>query len=571
MYYCINGNGEIYSMGTGCNSVQLGKGVYVFDVKTQASDVVKVDDLATYSTPDSDGDNLAMYSCDSEGVCRPISGYVKLRKGYYKVQTGTSSEAVGDLINVSTCENNVGKLGNLDPTATRRKRAGEVDVICVDGEDANAIPLGDAVGNSYLIDTNAEFGSSSTLVAKFSEIGNIISVVTVDDTSNYLIKKDGKTVIYDSNTGEVNSDYMDFFYNYCVDDDMRVWKRKDDLCHQGTDGGYYLYVTSDSESKTPVKSDASGGPYTLVQCTNSASSVWSCGAPKSSVIGIVPNAFADGEYIKCEKDGNCTPEATMDSELGDLGLGVHMIDISAEGLLGISTASNTFVNVIKTASTVLVDTASEGYYSVTSKAVTSSTYRDSYAVDNTKAGDLYNCSVVEDISKCVKVTTEKPIGGTCTPIAPGGSDYCNADNRYGDLYVNAGGKTVLCNVKNAGSELILAGDGNDSGEFMASISSYGLFGISAEASHNIVLNFDGQGNVSVDNTQVRYRYTLTTSTKIQSRVGAAALNGPEADQICKKDGDNYPQAREYILADWVSGGTFEENVAYYVDETYTEA
>lgn len=478
---------------------------------------------------------------------------------------------------------------------------------CADSGDTGK--FGETV---FCLAQNKPLALTSTKSYLYTDAGTIF---TDTATKKVIVKSTGGAVVLDS-------ELMSKTYNYCVDDDLVVWDRKDDLCNInksgdcayyqcdngeckdtgknlspvaeravpegevcvletdgettiGTNcvsGNYYIYA---GEDKTPVDStDDSGQTYTMVQCINEAG--WTCTTPDTIPIGYVPNGGKAGEYIKCLADTSCTPEADIEAGLKELTAGTHMIDINSSGLLGIAQEASTYINVVRTATDVLVDRESAGYYTVTGTAV-----------DNSQAGDLYQCTVVGDISKC-EMPDQKPIGylvnagkaggldfikceygGVCTAYNPS-SNTCTSAN--GVLYVDDG-SIKLCGIKNAGAELILAGTSAIDTEqlYMASVATANdqLFGITNKAGYYIVLKFK-DGNVTVENTSVRYRYTKKDTTLVQDRATAYNLVGEGA--ICEAGESGYPNAFEYVLANWDNAvNDLSAGIDYYVAEDYTEA
>lgn len=500
------------------------------------------------------------------------------------------------------------------------KKGGAVTDITLNVAQDSSCSGSDSVGNFYNENTFClaqnkplDLTSTSTKSYLYTDAGTIF---TDNAAKKVIVKSIGSAVVLDS-------ELMSKTYNYCVDDDLVVWDRKDDLCNSnksgdcayyqcangeckdegknlspvaeravpggevcvletdgektiGTNcvsGNYYIYA---GEDKTPVDfTDDSEQTYTMVQCINGEQG-WTCNPPTTIPIGYVPNGGKAGEYIKCLAGGTCTPVAEIEAGLKELAAGTYMIDINSSGLLGIAQETSTYINVVRTATDVLVDRESAGYYTVTGTAV-----------DNSKAGDLYQCTVVGGISKC-EMPAEKPIGylvnagkagsldfikceygGVCTAYNPS-SNTCTSAN--GVLYVDDG-SIKLCGIQNNGAELILAGTSAIDTEqlYMASVATANdqLFGITNKAGYYIVLKFK-DGNVTVENTSVRYRYTKKDTTLVQDRATAHTLDGTGA--ICEAVNGGYPNAFEYVLANW-DGATYalSSGIAYYVDEDYTEA
>jgi len=437
-----------------------------------------------------------------------------------------------------------------------------------------------------------------------------------------IVKSTGEAVVLDK-------ELMDKTYNYCVDSNLRVWNRKEELCTNSSgeceyyqcangeckkeaanlppkaervpvncnlgapdanciNGGYYLYGSTDSTKAVLKNGDTVSGTATLVQCKSGAP--WVCETPSQIPIGYVPNAGAEGEYIKCLSDGTCAAEADIESELKELTSGTYMINIGTTGLLGITVQSGKFVNVIRTDNDVLVDRVSVGYYAVSKTAV--QTNQNANLVDNAAAADLYSCTLsVDNISLCEKLESEIPIGylankgvgesgkpfikcdvsKSCKAVTPGDQTSCG-DN-HGDLYVDSG-STKICGVTDgSGNVLILAGTGAIDGEkyYMASVATTNdkLFDIKNKAGYFIVLKFKG-GNVTVENDpNARYRYTKKNSNLIVDRSAASTENSEGG--ICERTGDARPNAYEYILANWDGAKTgLDSVISYYVSEEYNE-
>jgi len=465
--------------------------------------------------------------------------------------------------------------------------------------------------------------------------------ITLGDSKSYILT-DGDTIFTGTGTKKVivkstsnsvvlDRELMGKTYNYCVDSNLRVLNRKEDLCTNSSgeceyyqcangeckkeaenlpplieranpdcnlnspddetcqNGGYYLYGSNDRTNV--LNTEEAGtveGSLKLAHCTkNAQSGKWLCIDVNNAEIpiGYVPNAGAGGEYIECTNDG-CTAVKEIESRLKELIPGTYMIDIGSTSLLGI-TQPEKFVNVIRTGNSVYVDRVSGGYYTVSKTAQQTG----AYPVDNNAASaDLYLCDAISNISKCEKVDdSNKPIGylinkgvgssgkpfikcdvkKSCVALTPGGQTSCG-DN-HGDLYVD-GESTKICGVTDGSNELILAGTNaiNDVKYYIASVSTANdkLFGIENKTDYFIVLKFEG-GNVTVENDpNARYRYTKKNSNLIVSRSAASTDNGTGG--ICEGTGDARPNAFEYILANWEGAKADLDDISYYVSEDYTE-
>jgi len=435
-----------------------------------------------------------------------------------------------------------------------------------------------------------------------------------------IVKSTGEAVVLDK-------ELMDKTYNYCVDSNLRVWNRKEELCTNSSgeceyyqcangeckkeaanlpplieranpecnldspndekciDKGYYLYGSNDRTNVLNTEEAGNVGSLKLAQCTkNAQSGEWLCSDVTGAdiPIGYVPNAGAGGEYIKCVNGGTCTAEADIETRLKQLTEGTYMIDINTSGLLEITNESSKYVNVIRTGNSVYVDRESEGYYTVSSDAEQTR----AYPVDNAAAADLYSCAKDNNISKCEKVDSDIPIGylinkgvgssekpfikcnagKSCQAVAPGDDSSCNTNN-HGDLYV-VDGSTKICGVTDGSTnELILAGNNaiNDVKYYIASVSTAydKLFGIENKTDYFIVLKFEG-GNVTVENDpNARYRYTKKNSNLI-------VLRNDTSGGICEASANgNYSNAYEYILANWSNAiDDLTDGISYYVSEDY---
>lgn len=456
--------------------------------------------------------------------------------------------------------------------------------------------------------------------------------LTLGDSKKYLFT-DSDTIF----TSNVNNDVivtstaksitvdktsMNFIYNYCVDTNKVVRKRKEDLCdtentgdctyykcdgtkcesnninlvsneerENGTcdfnnadskcvNGGYYLYVTAD-DTKAPVENISATGPFTLVQCTSNPN--WSCGEPATKPVGYLSNSGKgdDGNalYIKCEQNGTCTPVADIETGLKSLAVGTHLVSIDTADLLGIGQESSKFVVITRGDSSATASKIGNGYVTTTTSQ---------FVIQNDTAGDLYSCTDETNYSKCSIISVSKPIGyivnsgnvsnkpyikcsvsGSCAAITV--DSNCTPSSNDGNLYASDENEISICNVKNGDDDIILKGAQPATGEFFADVSTIGLFDIPTKTGYNIVLKFKN-GNIVVDNSVTnRYRYTLSGKTKIYDKAAAQASNS-EVGDICKiASGDN---AYEYILANWDGAKTglaeSSTGIAYYVTEEYTK-
>jgi len=546
---------------------------------------------------------------------------------YIKVKEGSCKDAApGDN---SGCSGNAGKLAEITKNEGRKRTT--VTKLCLDVNDENAVGFDE--DGSYLVDTNSEFETSSKIIAKVGN--NVIRSIAIDSTTSYLVT-DKAELVNDSNgntviikNGELDSTLMGVQKIYCVDDDMVVWDRKADFCNDDKKGEctyvncvsgdcqekhvnlvrseeevvnpagecdiktspencientYYLIATANETPMAPLitaANDASG-PYSLVKCfkaTEDADVTCSVQGAGSIPTGYLANAGRgdDGTayYIQCISNV-CTPVADVDTRLSSVnGAGKHMIVLSTP-LLGVSGAETyNYVVVTKEGSNYLIETSGDGYYTTTGTLV-----------QNSIAGDLYNCADQSGYTECEKITTSIPIGylvnggdsgttpyikctvaGACQAYAPVTTCEGENDSNYGDLYDNQSGTISLCKVKNNGVELILDGASRVTGEFFASVATgKSLFEIVVKDGYNVVLNF-ADGNIVVDNDPIRYRYTLSGETKIHDR--ETAVNEIYAGEICETS-TNGANAFEYILVNWTEGKEGLSDVAYYVKEDYSK-
>jgi len=544
--------------------------------------------------------------------------------GYYRAKITGELVVVSNSATKATCEL-VTDDGYyvLKDDATRVSKKGNT-ITLVTGIEASATDCSGASdegkffdGSVFCLEQNKPLALSSGASYLYTDVETIF---TDTATKKVIVKSTGEAVVLDK-------ELMGKTYNYCVDSNLRVLNRKEDLCTNSSgeceyyqcangeckkeaanlpplieranpecnldspndetcmDGGYYLYDTNVGRTDVLNSEDITTGTVKLAKCTKNAQNEWSCPDVTGAdiPIGYVTNSGAGGEYIKCESDGSCTAVAVIEPELNELSAGTYMIDISSSGLLGIESQSLKYVNVIKTGISVLVDRESKGYYTVSGTAQKDRAYQ----VDNAAAAELYSCDVESNISKCSKVgssdipigylinkgvgTSEKPfikcdVNKPCEAVAPAPS----CGDNHGDLYID-GDSTKICGVTDGVSDLILAGTYAISGEkyYMASVATTNdkLFDITNKAGYFVVLKFEG-GNVTVENdSNARYRYTKNNSNLIVDRSDAIT----DTNGICKSENDGYPNAYEYILANWAGAKDgLDTVISYYVSEEYNE-
>jgi len=260
---------------------------------------------------DIDGILVRIFDDDGTTACEPVEGPIAYYKSTWNDATKyLKATGTGKVVNIATEDSD-----NACTTAAGSIKS-DGSAVCIDNL-GNSIDFG--TYGHLISDTGSVFGGSKVVI---SSTNNIIKKVDLSDQKDRLVDDNGtiKAITYQLTDAESN---FDEDIDYCVDENLIIWKRKEALCGAGSDCTYYTkdqsgWTKTDNnvprvDSSTPVCDPADDNGtcakgYHLVSgdITNSlyfCDGETGCGddaiSETSIPIGYLVNAGGEG-YIKCE-------------------------------------------------------------------------------------------------------------------------------------------------------------------------------------------------------------------------------------------------------------------------------
>lgn len=337
--------------------------------------------------------------------------------------------------------------------------------------------------------------------------------------SNEFVVLKGKT-----NALIVDNKYMGKNYNLCIDNEFKVWDRKEALCESTGECTYY-----------------------------------NCGSNKCIVnsVNVIPkneDDLTEPEQEQPVVGNSCDLNATDAQNCEE---GYYIVDATSQ--------DNTLIS-----STTYMDGQEEKSYTIGDVTL----YECSKYTDQDQEEKM-KCETPQPIPIGYLVNNGNGQSGTapyiecssagCKPISVVEGTcgaQANAQNNVvatGSLYIE-GQNTKLCIFDSsiqepAAKPVILE---TNVGKYFVSISS-ALFGITAQQDHFIIVETDVKGNVKVVKDNVRYRYVIKGEFEIKTRPQG---QGQENSGICAQGVEKY----EYVLDNFTQG--LDASVNYYINEDY---
>ncbi|ORX43941.1 hypothetical protein BCR36DRAFT_586401 [Piromyces finnis] len=446
------------------------KGEYIFGVvsgETSCVDVIKNEvavfegnsklDLSTGEI--ANVSDVKVFDCDKAGKCTETFGYIKVDTDYYEVPNGGS----------------VAKLESSDMTTKSSGKLYTGGLLYVDEVDVHAIDINTGDGNYYVLKNSDSVFSGSVGDVVVKSGTNALTFVSLTSTSSYLVKDNAGEIA--STAGDTivikGSDYsIDTSINgndYCVDDKMQVWERKDGLCKSyivdSEDCSFYYGCGS---GENCVKSDNNMDPRAQQQ------------------VDCIPNAENSNDcngYYLTNSENNALIKSTGD--------GTYNLWNCSTGRCDDETNSHP-IGYLKNAGTP-----------------------SDYPYIECNLEKCIIATIAESNTGCVDS------GPTTGQVTYGGLYKSNSNYKLCKVYQTA---------TPSNNEIITSEDGV--GKYFIDIGTKSILGLPVKNDHFIAIDIDGEnGNIKIVNDNVRYRYTLNGEYLIHER--STAKGETSGGQICE--------------------------------------